>query len=155
MLGLNDSSTESEMKTANHSMVCRFHPDKNIGFDTTKMMTMINEAKDGLEDTLRTNDAIRGEEGVSAAEDAITLLYDDNYDSETRDTSSEPATSSNKASTFPAEHSTDNEETPLKKNSCWIMDIIFFKQSRVYILRVAAMQTMKIYTYCLQNGYTY
>ena len=77
---------------------------------------MINKAKDGLENTLRTNDAIRGKERVCAAEDVITLLSDDNSDSETRNTSSKPATSSNNASTFPAEHSTDNEEKPLKKN---------------------------------------
>ena len=96
-------------------MALRFHPDKNIGLDTSKMMKMINEAKDGLKKTLLTNDAIRGKEHFRAAEDAITLSYDYNYDSESRDTSSEPATSSNKASTFPAEHSTDNEETPLKK----------------------------------------
>ena len=119
VLGLNDSSTEAEMKTAYRSIACRFHPNKNIGFDTTKMMTLINEAKDGLEYTLCNNDASREEECVWAAEDAITLSSDDNYDSETSNTSSEPATSYNKASTFPAEHSTDNEETSLKKNHPW------------------------------------
>ena len=46
----------------------------------------------------------------------ITILSDNNSDSETIDTSSEPATSSNKSSTFPAEHSTNNEEISLKKN---------------------------------------
>ena len=61
VLGLNYSSTEAEMKKSYHSMACRFHPDKNIGLDTTEMMKMINEAKDGLEDTLRTNDASREE----------------------------------------------------------------------------------------------
>ena len=70
-LGLNDSSTEAETKTAYRSMALRFHPDKNIGLDTSNMMSMINEAKDGLEDTLRTNDASREEERVRAAEDAI------------------------------------------------------------------------------------
>ena len=50
------------------------------------------------------------------AKETITLLSDDNSDSETRETSSEPATSSNKASTFPAERNSDNEETPLKKD---------------------------------------
>ena len=49
------------MKIAYRSMAHRFHPDKNIGLDTTKMMTMINKAKEGLENTLRTNDAIREE----------------------------------------------------------------------------------------------
>ena len=59
VLGLNDSSTEVEMKKAYHSMARRFHPEKNIGLDTTEMKKMINEAKDGLEDTLLTNDASR------------------------------------------------------------------------------------------------
>ena len=72
------------------------------------MMTMINESKDGLENTLRSNDAIMEEERVCAAADAIKLSSDDNSDSETRHTSSEPATSSNKASTYTTEHNTDN-----------------------------------------------
>ena len=78
-------------------------------------MVTINEAKDGFKNTLRNNYAIREEERVRAAEDAITHSSDDKYDSETSNTSSKPATSSNKASTFPAKHSTDNEETPLKR----------------------------------------
>ena len=41
-----------------------FHPDKNIGLDTTEMMKRINKAKDGLEDTLRTTAASREEERV-------------------------------------------------------------------------------------------
>ena len=77
---------------------------------------MINEAKDGLKKTLCTNDAIREEERARAAQETITISSDDNYDSETSDTSSKPAASSNKAYTFPAEHGTDNEETPLKKD---------------------------------------
>ena len=95
-------------------MARRFHPDKNIGLDTTEMMKMINEAKDGLEDILPTNDAIREEERVQAAEDHISISYDDNSDSESRDTSSEPVTSSSKASTLPSKHTNDNEETLLK-----------------------------------------
>ena len=103
------------MKKAYRSMALWFHPDKNIDVDTSKMMVMINEAKEGLKNTLRNNDAIMEEERVRAAEETITLSSDDNSDSETSETSSKPATSSNKASTFPAEHITDNEETPLKK----------------------------------------
>ena len=61
------------MKTAYRYMARRFHPDKNIGLDTSKMMTMINEAKDGLENTLLTNDEIREEERFRAAADAIQL----------------------------------------------------------------------------------
>ena len=45
-------------------MACRFHPDKNIGLDTLEMMIMINKAKFGLQDQLRTNDTIREEERV-------------------------------------------------------------------------------------------
>ena len=95
-------------------MSLRFHPDKNIHEDASKVMQMINEAKEVLEDTLRSNDAIREEERVHMAEETIILLSDDNSDSETSEISSEPATSSNKASTFPAKHNSDNGETPLK-----------------------------------------
>ena len=96
-------------------MALRFHPDKNIHEDASKMMGMINKAKEGLINTLRNNDAIREEERVRMAEFTIILSSDDNYDLETRKISSEPATSSNKASTFSAEHNSDNEEIPLKK----------------------------------------
>ena len=48
-------------------MACRFHPDNNYGFDTTEMMTMINTAKEGLQDQLRKNDAVREEEHDLAA----------------------------------------------------------------------------------------
>ena len=49
------------------------------------------------------------------AEETIILSSYDNSDSETSKILSEPATSSNKASTFPAEHNYDNEETPMKQ----------------------------------------
>ena len=74
-------------------------------------MSMINEAKDGLEDTLRTNDASREEERVRAAEDEISIPSD----SESSDISSEPSSVSSKESTLPAKHTNDNEETPLGK----------------------------------------
>ena len=35
------------------SMARRFHSENNYGFDTTEMMTMINTAKEGLQDQLR------------------------------------------------------------------------------------------------------
>ena len=91
------------------------HPDKNIHEDASKMMGMLNEAKEGLKNTLRNNDSIREAERVRAAEETISLSSDDSSDSETSDTSSELAASYNKASTLPAEHITDNEETPLEK----------------------------------------
>ena len=96
-------------------MSLRFHPDKNVHEDASKVMRMINEAKEGLEDTLRNNDVIGEEERVCMAEETIILSSDDNSDSETSKISSEPATSSNKTSTFPDEHNYDNEEKPMQK----------------------------------------
>ena len=40
-------------------MARRFRTDNNYRFDTTEMMTMINTAKEGLQDQLRKNDAVR------------------------------------------------------------------------------------------------
>ena len=68
-----------------------------------------------MKNTLRNNYAIREEERVRMAEETIILSSYDNSDSETSEISSKPSKSSNKASTFPAEHNSDNEETPLKK----------------------------------------
>ena len=64
-------------------MSLRFHPDKNIHEDASKMMGMMNEAKEGLKITLRNNDAIREEECVRMEEETITLSSDDNSDPET------------------------------------------------------------------------
>ena len=50
-------------------MARRFHPDLNCGYETTEMMTMINMAKEGLQDQLLKNDAVREEERYLAAED--------------------------------------------------------------------------------------
>ena len=111
VLGLNESSTEEDIKKAYCSMSLRFHPDKNIHEEASKVMRMINEATEVLEDTLRNNDAIREEERVRMAEDTNILSSDDKSDSETSEISSEPETSSNKAFTFPAEHNSYNEET--------------------------------------------
>ena len=101
-------------------MACRFHPDKNIGLGTTEMMKMVNEAKGGLEDQLRTNDSSREEERGWAAEDEISIPSDNNSGLESSDTSSEPASSSSKESTLPAKHTNDNDETPLKNPSSTI-----------------------------------
>ena len=49
-------------------MARRFNPDNNYGYHTTEMITMINTAKDGLQDQLRENDRVREEENVQTAE---------------------------------------------------------------------------------------
>ena len=97
-------------------MAHRFHPDNNYGFDISKMMTMINMAKEGLQDQLRKNDAIREEERYLSAEDVESIPSDHNSDSESSGTSSKPASSSSKESTLSAKHTDDNEESPFKKS---------------------------------------
>ena len=121
------------MIKAYRSMAHRFHPDNNYGFDTTEMMTMINTAKDGLQDQLRENDQLREEENVQVAEDESSIPSDHNTDSESSSTSSEPASSHPRPWTS-------------KKS---------FKKSRSYISGVMALVTLNIYTYCLQDGYFY
>ena len=61
VLGLNYSSTFVEMIKGYRSTACIFHPDNNCEFDTTEIMTMINTARDGLQDQLRENDELREE----------------------------------------------------------------------------------------------
>ena len=93
-------------------------------------MLMINEAKEGLEDPLRYNDAMREQERVhmahkyieilsdssssSSSDDSLGTSSDDSSDSSTRQKPTKPIASSNKSSTFTAKHRSDNEETPLK-----------------------------------------
>ena len=93
VLGLNYYSTFTEMIKAYRSMARRFHPDNNYGFHTTEIMTMINTARDGLQDQLRENDDLREEERVQAAEDESSIPSDHNPDSESSGTSSKPASS--------------------------------------------------------------
>ena len=81
VIGLNDYSTFAEMIKAYRSMARSFHPDNNYGFDTTKIMTMINTARYRLQDQLRENDALREEEHVQAAEDESSIPSDNNPDS--------------------------------------------------------------------------
>ena len=78
VLDLNYNSTITEMNKAYRSMARRFYPDNNYGFDTTETMTMINTAKEGLQDQLRKNDAFREEERDLAAEDVESIPYDHN-----------------------------------------------------------------------------
>ena len=98
VIGLNYSSTFEEMIKGYCSMARRFHPDLNCGYETTEMMTMINMAKEGLQDQLRKNDAVREEERYLAAEDVESIPSDHNSDSELSGTSSKTASSSSKES---------------------------------------------------------
>ena len=50
VIGFNYYSIFAEVIKGYRSMARRFHPDNNYGFDTTEMMTMINRAKEGLQD---------------------------------------------------------------------------------------------------------
>ena len=51
VLGLNESSTEEDIKKAYRSISIQFQPNKNIHEGASKVMRMINKAKEGLEDT--------------------------------------------------------------------------------------------------------
>ena len=95
-------------------------------------MTMINTAKEGLQDQLRKNDAVREEERDIAAEDGESIQSDHIYDSESSGKSSKPASSSSKESTLPAKHTDDNEESPLKNHilNHWHPKKKFYIQSR-------------------------
>ena len=59
-------------------------------------------------------DAMREEERVRMAQNAIIISSDDESDSGRRQIPSKLVTSFNKASTFPAKHNYDKEETLLK-----------------------------------------
>ena len=50
----------------------------------------------------------------SSSYDSLKTSSGDSYDSGTRKKPTKPVTSSNKSSTFPSKHKSDNEETPLK-----------------------------------------
>ena len=51
----------------------------------------------------------------SSSYDSLKTSSGDSYDSGTRKKPTKPVTSSNKSSTFPDKHKSDNEETPLKQ----------------------------------------
>ena len=91
VLGLNYSSKFVETITGYRYMAHRFHPDNNYGFETSEMTTMINMAKEGLQDQLRKNDAVTEEERDLAAEDVESIPSDHNSDSESSGTSSKPS----------------------------------------------------------------
>ena len=55
------------------------------------MCRTLNTAKEGLQDQLRKNDAVREEERDLAVEDVNWIPSEHNYDSESSGTSSKPA----------------------------------------------------------------
>ena len=59
------------MKKSYRKLVLRSHPDKNKHPQASTVMRMINEAKEGQEDLLRYNDAMREqEEDIQRQEEA-------------------------------------------------------------------------------------
>ena len=57
--GLNESSTEADMKTAYRKLALQSHPDKNNYPQASAVMRMINEAKEVLKYLLRYIDETR------------------------------------------------------------------------------------------------
>lgn len=45
ILGISQTASLAEIKSAYRSMAMKWHPDRNHGVDTTEKMTLINEAK--------------------------------------------------------------------------------------------------------------
>ena len=71
VLGLNEYSTEDDIKKAYRKLVLRYQPDKNKHPQDSSGMCMINEAKEGLEDLLCYNDATwEQEEDIQHQEEA-------------------------------------------------------------------------------------
>ena len=62
-------------------------------------------------------DEMREEESVRMAQNVIINFSDDEADSGRRKILYKQVMSSNKASTFPDKHKSDNEEKPLKKTN--------------------------------------
>ena len=101
-----------------------------------------------MKDSLRYNDASREQECVrmaqkyieisfdssssSSSDDSLETSSDGSSDSGTRQKATKPETSSNKSSTFPAKHRSDNEETPLKQPH---QDTFALKQESLEIIK--------------------
>ena len=105
VLGLNESSTEDDMKISYRSMALLSHPEKNKLPQASDVMLMIKKAKAELEDTFCYNDAIREQERVRMAQKYIEI-FSDSLSSSSSDDSLE--TLYNESSTFPAKHKSDN-----------------------------------------------
>ena len=85
VIGLDESSTEYEMKKAYCKLGCRFHPDKNKHSQFSDIMKKINDSKEELEDTLRHNDVMREQECVRMAQNYIEISSDSSSSSSSDD----------------------------------------------------------------------
>ena len=88
VLGLNESSTEEDMKKAYITLALRFHPDKNQLSQVPDVMKIINEAKDELENIFCRIDAIREEERVCMAYNNIMISSESFSSDDSLETSS-------------------------------------------------------------------
>ena len=59
VLGLNEPSTDDDMKKAYRYLALLFHPNKNLHSQVSDVVKMINKTKEELENTLHHNDAMR------------------------------------------------------------------------------------------------
>ena len=73
VLGLDESSTEDDMKMTYQNLAHQFHPDKNQHSQASNLMIMINETEEELEDKLRYNDTMREHERVHMAQNFIEI----------------------------------------------------------------------------------
>ena len=73
VLGLNESSSEDNIKKVYRSLACQFHLEKNQHSQFSDVMLMINEAKEELEDTFRNNYAMREKEHFRMAQNTIVI----------------------------------------------------------------------------------
>ena len=116
VLGLNESSTEEDIKKSNRYLARRFRPDKTQHLNSTDLMQMINKAKEELGDTLRHNDAMREKERIRmdamreqelvrmaqnniifsseslSSDDSLETSYDESYGSVRRQIQYKPVT---------------------------------------------------------------
>ena len=62
VLGLNQYSTQDDIKKSYRKLALQSHPDKNKHPQASAVMRIINQAKEGLGDLLCYNDAMREQE---------------------------------------------------------------------------------------------
>ena len=73
------------MKKYYCNLALRYHPDKNKHPQASNLMLVINEAKEGLEDTLSYNDAMIEQEHIHMAHNYIEISSDSSSSSSSDD----------------------------------------------------------------------